>query len=38
MNKYTIYEQRKQSFLTLNTPTSDEYEAFCRALAKEIGI
>lgn len=38
MDKYTIYEQRKQSFLAFNNPTADEYEEFCRALAKELGI
>ena len=32
------YEQRKQTFIYLNNPTADEYEAFCKALAKELKV
>ena len=38
MNKYEIYEQEKQVFLFLNNPTAEEFENYCKQLAKKLGI
>lgn len=38
MDKYTIYNQRKQTFIYLNNPTQEELDTFCKKLAKELGI